>query len=265
MRKFLDENFLLESQTAERLYHDFAKDMPIIDYHNHLPPDEIATDKNFENISRIWLNGDHYKWRAMRTNGVPEEFITGSKNDWEKFQKWAETVPYTVRNPLYHWTHLELQRYFDVKDILNGDTAQKVYEKCTAKLQTPAFSVRQLLQKMNVKLVCTTDDPVDSLEYHQKIKDDGFEIPILPAFRPDSAMNVSSATKFNEYVKKLEAVTNIAVSSFDDFLYALQNRHDFSPPWAAVFLIMVWKKYMLMILPVQRSIPFLPRYMAEKN
>ena len=227
MKKFLDENFLLKTKTAQRLYHEYAKDMPIIDYHCHLPPQQIAEDTQFENLTQPWLYGDHYKWRAMRTNGVDEAFCTGNKTDREKFQKWAETVPYTVRNPLYHWTHLELQRYFDVKDILNGDTAQKVYEECTAKLQTPAFSVRQLLQKMNVKLVCTTDDPVDSLEYHQKIKDDGFEIPILPAFRPDSAMNVSSATKFNEYVKKLEAVTNIAVSSFDDFLYALQNRHDF--------------------------------------
>ena len=227
MKKFLDENFLLKTKTAQRLYHEYAKDMPIIDYHCHLPPQQIAEDTLFENLTQPWLYGDHYKWRAMRINGVDEAYCTGNKTDREKFQKWAETVPYTVRNPLYHWTHLELQRYFDVKDILNGDTAQKVYEECTAKLQTPAYSVRQLLQKMNVKLVCTTDDPVDSLEYHQKIKDDGFEIPILPAFRPDSAMNVSNAAKFNEYVKKLEAVTNIAVSSFDDFLYALQNRHDF--------------------------------------
>ena len=153
--------------------------------------------------------------------------VPAIKADWEKFQKWAETVPYTLRNPLYHWTHLELQRYFDINDILNADTAKKIYDECTAKLQTPDFSVRNLLRKMNVKLVCTTDDPVDSLEYHQKIKEDGFEIPILPAFRPDNAMNVSNAAKFNDYVKKLEAVTNIAISSFDDFLSALQNRHDF--------------------------------------
>lgn len=144
-----------------------------------------------------------------------------------KFQKWAETVPYTLRNPLYHWTHLELKRYFGIEDILNGDTARRIYDECTAKLQTPEYSVRNLLRKMNVSLVCTTDDPVDSLEYHQKIKDDGFEKPILPAFRPDNAMNVSSAEKFNTYLNKLSAVTNIAISSFDDFLYALQNRHDF--------------------------------------
>ena len=153
MKKFLDENFLLKTKTAQRLYHEYAKDMPIIDYHCHLPPQQIAEDTLFENLTQPWLYGDHYKWRAMRINGVDEAYCTGNKTDREKFQKWAETVPYTVRNPLYHWTHLELQRYFDVKDILNGDTAQKVYEKCTAKLQTPAFSVRQLLQKMYVKLV----------------------------------------------------------------------------------------------------------------
>jgi len=227
MKQFLDENFLLKTKTAQRLYHDFAKEMPIIDYHCHLPTQEIAEDKQFENLTQAWLYGDHYKWRAMRTNGVDESYCTGDKNDWEKFKKWAETVPYTLRNPLYHWTHLELQRYFDVKDILNPDTAKKIYETCSAKLQTSEYSVRNLLRKMNVKLVCTTDDPIDSLEYHLKLKNEGFEIPILPAFRPDNAMNVSSAEKFNCYIKKLEALTNIAISSFDDFLNALQNRHDF--------------------------------------
>jgi glucuronate isomerase len=227
MKQFLDENFLLKTKTAQRLYHEYAKDMPVIDYHCHLSPQQIADDVQFETLSQVWLYGDHYKWRAMRANGVHEDYVTGNKSDWEKFQKWAETVPYTLRNPLYHWTHLELQRYFDIDTILNGDTAKKVYDECTAKLQTPAYSVRNLLRKMNVKLVCTTDDPVDSLEYHQKIKDDGFEIPILPAFRPDNAMTVNSAEKFNGYIKKLEAATNIVVSSFDDFLFALQNRHDF--------------------------------------
>lgn len=227
MKKFLDENFLLNTKTAERLYHEFAKHMPIIDYHCHLPPQQIAEDTQFENLTQVWLYGDHYKWRAMRANGVDESYITGNKSDWEKFEKWAETVPYTLRNPLYHWTHLELQRYFDVHDILNADTARKIYDECTAKLQTPEYSVRNLLRKMNVKLVCTTDDPIDSLEYHTQIKESGFEVPILPAFRPDNAMNVSSAVKFNAYVKKLEGVTNIAIASFEDFLYALQNRHDF--------------------------------------
>lgn len=227
MKQFLDENFLLKTKTAQRLYHEFAKDMPIIDYHCHLPPQQIAEDTQFKNLAQAWLYGDHYKWRAMRANGADESYCTGNKPDWEKFQKWSETVPYTLRNPLYHWTHLELQRYFDVHNILNADTAKKIYEECTAKLQTKEFSVRNLLRKMNVKLVCTTDDPVDSLEYHQKIKDDEFEIPILPAFRPDNAMNVSDPAKFLAYIKKLESTTSIAISSFDDFLYALQNRHDF--------------------------------------
>jgi glucuronate isomerase len=227
MKKFLDENFLLNGKSAQRLYHEFAKDMPIIDFHCHLPPAQIAMDHRFENLTQIWLYGDHYKWRAMRTNGVDESYCTGDKNDWEKFQKWAETVPYTLRNPLYHWTHLELQRYFDVNEILNSGTAKKIYNNCTAKLQTSEYSVRNLLRRMNVKLVCTTDDPLDSLEHHVKMKQDGFEIPVLPTFRPDNAMNVADPVIFNLYIKKLEAVTQIAISSFDDFLIALQKRHDF--------------------------------------
>ena len=227
MKKFLDENFLLKTKTAQRLYHDFAKDMPILDYHCHLAPQQIASDHKFQNLTQAWLYGDHYKWRAMRANGVNESYCTGNKSDWEKYKKWAETVPYTVRNPLYHWTHLELQRYFDVHDVLNGDTAKKIYEDCTEKLQTREYSVRNLLRKMNVKLVCTTDDPVDTLEHHKKLQQDGFEIPILPAFRPDNAMNVTDPLQFNNYLEKLEAVTNISISSFDDFLFALQNRHDF--------------------------------------
>ena len=227
MKKFLDENFLLKTNTAQRLYHEYAKDMPIVDYHCHLPPGQIADNTQFKNISQVWLYGDHYKWRAMRIQGIPESYCTGNKSDWEKFQKWAETVPYTLRNPLYHWTHLELQRYFDVQDVLNPDTAKKIYDDCTAKLQMPGYTVRNLLRKMNVKIVCTTDDPIDSLDHHRQLKEDGFEIPILPAFRPDNAMNVSSAIKFNAYLDALASITNIAISSFDDFLYALQNRHDF--------------------------------------
>src|SRR5215467_1299135 len=178
MKAFLDENFLLHHSSSQLLYHEYAKEMPIIDYHSHLPPTEIAENRQFENLTQAWLYGDHYKWRAMRTNGVHESYCTGNKTDWEKFQKWAETVPYTLRNPLYHWTHLELQRYFGVNNILNADTAKKIYDDCTAKLQTPDYSVRNLLRKMNVKLVCTTDDPVDSLEHHQKIRDDKFEVSI---------------------------------------------------------------------------------------
>ena len=227
MKKFLDDNFLLQTKTAQRLYHEFAKDMPIIDYHCHLPPDQIANDINFENLTQVWLYGDHYKWRAMRTNGVPEGYCTGNKPDFEKFKKWAETVPYTLRNPLYHWAHLELQRYFDVYEILNGETAEKIYNECTEKLRSPEYSVRNLLRGMNVKVVCTTDDPIDSLEYHQKIKEDGFDIRILPAYRPDKAMNVDDATAFNAYLSKLETVSNVNIASYADYLDALKNRHDF--------------------------------------
>jgi len=227
MKNFLDENFLLSNKTAQQLYHGYAKDMPIIDYHCHLSPQQIADDHQFQTLSQVWLYGDHYKWRAMRTNGVDESYCTGDKTDIQKFEQWAATVPYTLRNPLYHWTHLELQRYFGVTDILNADNAAVIYNRCTTLLQTKEYSVKNLLRKMNVALVCTTDDPIDSLEHHIRLKNDGFEISILPAFRPDQAMNVSSALNFNVYVKKLEEVSGITVSSFDDFLYALQNRHDF--------------------------------------
>ncbi|MFT4094804.1 MAG: glucuronate isomerase [Niabella sp.] len=226
-KNFLDRDFLLETDTAKTLYHDYAASMPVIDYHCHLPPDQIAADKQFENLTQIWLYGDHYKWRAMRTNGVDESYCTGNKSDYEKFEKWAETVPYTMRNPLYHWTHMELQRYFDIQDILDSTTARKIYDECTAKLQTKAYSVRNLLRKMNVKTVCTTDDPVDTLEHHQKIKEDGFEIPIIPAWRPDAAMNVARAANFVAYVKKLEAASDTRITFLKDFLDALKKRHDF--------------------------------------
>lgn len=227
MKKFLDENFLLQTKTAQQLYHDFAAKMPVIDYHNHLPLDQIATDHIFQNLTQAWLYGDHYKWRAMRTNGVAERYCTGNAPDSEKFRMWAATVPYTVRNPLYHWTHLELQRYFDIHQILNEHTAEAIYEECSAKLQTQEFSVRNLLRKMNVNVVCTTDDPVDSLEHHQKIKDDGFEINVLPAFRPDKAMQVDDVAAFNTYLAKLEAVSNTSIHSYTDFTAALKSRHDF--------------------------------------
>ncbi|HMI60719.1 MAG TPA: glucuronate isomerase, partial [Puia sp.] len=227
MKNFLDEDFLLNTKAAQQLYHEYAKEMPVIDYHCHLPPQQIASDHQFENLTQAWLYGDHYKWRAMRTNGVDESYCTGDRPDWEKFQKWAETVPYTLRNPLYHWTHLELQRYFGITDIVSSRTARNIYETCSAKLQTKEYSVRNLLRKMNVRTVCTTDDPVDTLEFHAQLKQDGFEIPILPAFRPDNAMNVDSPEKFNGYIKKLEGATNVAISNFNDYLFALENRHDF--------------------------------------
>ena len=227
MKKFLDENFLLQSATAQKLYHDYAKDMPIIDYHCHLPPDQIAADLNFANLTQIWLYGDHYKWRAMRANGVNEDYITGKKSDFEKFEKWAETVPYTLRNPLYHWTHLELQRYFGVDAILSGKNAKEVYDTCTAKLQTPEYSIRGIIKKMNVKVICTTDDPIDNLEHHQKIAKDGFETKVVPAFRPDKAMAADDVAGLNAYIDKVAAVTNITIESFEDYLAALKQRHDY--------------------------------------
>jgi glucuronate isomerase len=227
MKQFLDKNFLLNSKTAETLYHDYAAKMPIIDYHCHLPQQQIAENTQFENISQVWLNGDHYKWRALRANGVDESYITGDKPDREKFRKWAETVPYTLRNPLYHWTHLELQRYFDIHEILSGKNADRIYDQCQEKLQTEDFRVRGLLKKMNVKMVCTTDDPADSLTFHQQLKDENYEIPVLPAFRPDNAMNLDSLSKFNAYVKKLESAVDVSISTYSNFLNALKNRHDF--------------------------------------
>lgn len=227
MKKFLDENFLLNGKTAQLLYHEFAAPMPIIDYHNHLSPEQVAYDKNFDNITQVWLYGDHYKWRAMRTNAVNENFITGNASDWEKFQAWAATVPYTLRNPLYHWTHLELQRYFDVHDILNAESAKKIYDECSAKLQTKDYTVQGLLKKMNVKLICTTDDPIDSLEHHQKLQKEDSFTKMNPAFRPDKAMNVDDVAGFNQYLSALEKASNIDISTFDHYLKALKNRHDY--------------------------------------
>lgn len=227
MKSFLDENFLLQTETAKKLFHDFAEHMPVIDYHCHLPVQQIADDINFENLTQAWLYGDHYKWRAMRTNGIGESYITGDKSDFEKFEKWAETVPYTLRNPLYHWTHLELQRYFDLHELLSPVNAKKIYEDCAKKLQAKEYSVKNLLRKMNVQVVCTTDDPIDSLEYHQKIKDDGFEIKVLPAFRPDKAMNVDDVGEFNLYITKLETASCLSITSFQSYLDALKQRHDF--------------------------------------
>jgi glucuronate isomerase len=224
---FMGEDFLLQTKTAELLYNEYAKQMPIIDYHCHLSPQQIAEDIKFENITQAWLYGDHYKWRAMRTSGVDESYCTGNKSDYEKFEKWAATVPYTMRNPLYHWTHLELRRYFGIHEILDPSSAKSIYENASAQIQTDAFSIKNLIRKMNVKVICTTDDPIDSLECHKMLSESDFEVKIKPAFRPDKAMEVASAANFVAYVKKLEAVTNLTVSTFNDYLFALQNRHDF--------------------------------------
>ncbi|MCU0858316.1 MAG: glucuronate isomerase [Pontiellaceae bacterium] len=227
MKKFMDADFLLETGTAQRLYHDHAAKMPIYDYHCHLPVREIADDKRYDNLGEMWLGGDHYKWRAMRTNGVHEEYCTGNTPWREKFQKWAETVPQTVRNPLYHWTHLELQRYFGVVSLLCPSTADEIYSTCSAQLRSPEFSARNLMRKMNVKLVCTTDDPADSLECHQQIAADGFEIKVLPTFRPDKAMNLSDSNLWKKYIQTLENASGIRINGFTSLIEAVELRHAF--------------------------------------
>ena len=228
MKPFLDENFLLQSNTAQQLYHDHAAKMPIIDYHCHLDPSMIANDRKFDNLGQIWLEGDHYKWRAMRTNGIAEYFCTGKKaTDWEKFEKWAETVPYTMRNPLYHWTHLELQRAFGVNKILNPDTAAEIFAECTEKLRTPEYSARGLMRKFKVEVVCTTDDPVDSLEHHGALQKEGFGIKVLPTWRPDKAMAVENPKTYKDYLEKLSDVSGVYICTYDDLIEALQKRHDY--------------------------------------
>lgn len=227
-QNFITEDFLLHSKAAKILYHDYAKGMPIFDYHSHLPPEQIANDVKFENITQVWLYGDHYKWRLMRTFGINEAYITGDKGDYDKFISWAETVPYTIRNPIYHWTHLELKNYFGIKDrILNPTTADYIYKKCNELLQTDDFTVKNLIRRFNVRVVCTTDDPTSNLEYHKKLKEDKFEIKVLPSFRPDKSMAVESTKGFNEWVDKLEAVTNSTIHNYDMYLSALKERHDY--------------------------------------
>jgi glucuronate isomerase len=227
MKTFLNEDFLLETKTAQQLYHDYAADLPIIDYHCHLPPDEIAGDINFENLTRIWLFGDHYKWRAMRANGIDEAYITGDKSDREKFEAWAATVPYTLRNPLYHWTHLELQRYFNVHELLSPVTAGRIYDECNEKLRSPEYSVKNLIKNRKVEVVCTTDDPADDLSHHQKIKADGYSVKVLPAFRPDKAMDAGNAKALNAYIGKLETITGSSINDFKTYITVLKKRHDY--------------------------------------
>ena len=223
---FLSDDFLLQSATARQLYHAHAAPQPIIDYHCHLPPDQIAQNRQFENITQLWLYGDHYKWRAMRANGVNERFITGDASDWEKFEKWAETVPYTVRNPLYHWTHLELRRYFGITELLGPGSAHRIWEQCNALLQTPDYGVQGLLRRMNVRVVCTTDDPADTLEHHQALRAQDAEVQVLPTFRPDKAMT-PEASDYPAYLQKLGAAAGLAINSYADLLAALRQRHDY--------------------------------------
>ncbi|HOO68804.1 MAG TPA: glucuronate isomerase [Bacteroidales bacterium] len=226
MEQFNDENFLLQTKAARRLYHDYARELPIIDFHCHLDPTEIARDRQFENMTRVWLNGDHYKWRAMRANGIDERFITGTETtDWEKFEKWAQTVPYTMRNPLYHWTHMELKSAFGIKELLNSESAERIYLQCNERLAEKDFSARGLIKKFGVETLCTTDDPADSLEHHRKIAADGFAVKVLPAWRPDKAMAVEDPAAYKKYVEKLAEVSGVDIRSFDTLIEALRVRH----------------------------------------
>lgn len=226
-KAFLDRHFLLENEYAQLLYDQFAAPMAIVDYHNHLSPKDIATNRRFDNLTEIWLEGDHYKWRAMRINGVPEKYITGDAAPEEKFARWAETVPYTLRNPLYHWTHLELKNYFGVDQLLHKASATDIYRACSAMLQQEEFHTRSLLSKMRVEVVCTTDDPTDSLEYHRSFAAGGHDLKMFPTFRPDKAFAVEGGDRYLEYLEKLGASASVSIKTFDDILEALQRRVDF--------------------------------------
>ncbi|NOY77531.1 MAG: glucuronate isomerase [Calditrichaeota bacterium] len=224
---FIHENFLLKTPTAQRLYHDYAETMPIIDYHCHINPKDIAEDRKFASLTQIWLAGDHYKWRAMRANGIDEKYITGSASDWEKFQKWAETVPYTLRNPLYHWTHMELKKPFGITDLLNPSTAKSIYDACTAMLQNDDFSCQNLIKKWDVEVICTTDDPTDSLDSHRILQQSDFGVRVFPAWRPDKAMAVENPEFYNRYLDTLAERADLDITSFPDLLDALRRRHDY--------------------------------------
>ncbi|MGB3891480.1 MAG: glucuronate isomerase, partial [Priestia megaterium] len=227
MKKFMDDNFLLTNETAAHLYNTYAKDMPIIDYHCHLNPQEIYENKQFETLTNVWLDGDHYKWRLMRANGIEEEKITGSASDYEKFLAWAKTVPMTIGNPLYHWTHLELKRFFDIDEILNEHTAPFIWEKANEKLRSGEFGARDLITRSNVKVICTTDDPTDSLEYHMKLRDvQEFETQVLPSFRPDKGLEINQEG-FKNWIAKLQDCSHHSIHTYDDLLKALESRARF--------------------------------------
>jgi glucuronate isomerase len=226
MKPFIHENFLLGNKTAENLYHKYSENQPVIDFHCHLSPALIDEDHQFSNLTGAWLEGDHYKWRAMRTNGIDEKYCTGNAADFEKFRKWAEIVPATAGNPLYHWTHLELARYFKITGLLSPSTAAEIYENASALLQTKEFSTRSIIRKMKAEVVCTTDDPTDNLKHHLKLKN-SFDIKVLPTFRPDNAIKTEDPEKFLAWISKLEAVSGIGIKNFDTLLEALDNRHLF--------------------------------------
>ncbi|MDQ8205361.1 glucuronate isomerase [Pelagicoccus sp. SDUM812003] len=225
---FIHDDFLLQTDVARELYHEYAKDEPICDYHCHLPPEDVANNRRFENLAEIWLGGDHYKWRAMRSNGVPEVYCSGDADPYEKHLAWCRTVPYTLRNPLYHWSHLELKRYFGIDDVLiNEDTAKEIWEAANQKLKTDELSAHGILEKFKVKVVGTTDDPVDSLENHATIRELGIDTKVVPTFRPDKALNVDRPVAFNAWVDALSAATGSDVDSLQDLLAGLADRHQF--------------------------------------
>ena len=223
---FIHDNFLLENKYAEELYHNYSKNQPIIDYHNHLSPQLIAEDTIFDNITKVWINGDHYKWRAMRTLGINEQFITGNASDKDKFLNWGKTVPYTMRNPLYHWTHLELARYFGITELLNEKSAERIYEEASAKINSLEYSTRNLLRKVNAEFVCTTEDPIDTLEYHQQLTKKPFETKVSTAFRPDKAILISN-DGYNDYIDTLGEKAGITINTYADLCSALRNRIDY--------------------------------------
>lgn len=224
---FIHDDFLLTTPAARRLYHEFAAGQPILDYHNHLPPADIANNRRFANLFEIWLEGDHYKWRAMRSNGTPERYCTGDADPYEKFLAFARTIPHTLRNPLYHWTHLELKRYFGIDDLLDETTAPAIWEKANAMLHEDGFSTRGILDKFQVKALCTTDDPTDDLAHHRAIAESGLASRVYPTFRPDKALNVGDSAAFNAWTDALAAAADADISSFAAFKAALQARHDF--------------------------------------
>jgi len=263
---FIHPDFMLQTETARQLYHQHAEHMPIIDYHCHLSPREIAENIQFQDITQLWLGGDHYKWRAMRANGVPEEYITGSRSSWEKFQKWAETVPYTMRNPLYHWTHMELSRVFGIDKLLSPATAREIFEECNAMLAKPEFRGQELIKKFHVEVVCTTDDPADDLRWHKMIAQHPFGVKVIPAWRPDRAMAIENPKNYKAYLKQLGEAADKEINSYADLCEALQKRHDYfaangcklsdhglenfySAPYKEIEIELIFKKVLIGIAP----------------
>ncbi len=227
MSNFIGKDFMLTNKVAEELYHEHAAKLPIIDYHCHLVPEQIAGNYQARNITEMWLGGDHYKWRAMRGNGVSEDYITGDKSDYEKFEKWAYTLQYSMRNPLYHWTHLELSRIFGIDEVLNPSSARRIYDECNEKINSEEFRAQAIMRSCNVEVVCTTDDPIDNLEYHKQIADNPFGTKVLPTWRADKVLAIDNPEAFNQYIDKLAAAADMDIATYEDLMSALANRQDF--------------------------------------